>query len=697
MAKATDQLLAFVADTPGLTPDEPAPTSRFQLAKAGTFKHPVYGEFTVDGGTFESFQRNFQAAGRLCVDFEHSPEKGQGTEAAGWITKLEAVGDALFATVEWTRKGAEAIRDRLYLFVSPTWKLDDETDAGESVGARLRGAGLTNRPWFEGMGPVVTLSSAFAEVFDHPAELAEQITLEITPELDLDTVVDEAAEAFADLFAIGGGGFNPDQKRGPDGRWVHTLDGRKLSVDHARREQTDYTSAHGKPSPYLPDHVKPYKDDDPYKSGASSPDLTSGSMSDEQRAAKDAVDSTTARPGLRKVFAEQLKEVLAGMTPKGGNVGTGAKGFSGQQLAHAKSVAGKRALAILEAEHKTALKALASYDSDEPEAETFEKPKKKKDDDPAKDPAFEKLHPRGTGGLFVESGSEGKEVEGIQTAVGAKADGVFGDKTEAKVRAYQKAHGLQVDGVVGHQTAMALFGHGKKAKAAKVGELTDAQRKKLKTHTFEQIEIGDPAASDSRPEMEFSDTQIASLASTFGLDPETATADEVLTHAAAQVALAKKAPKDGDYLVQTVDGDIVMTADQLIELREKAAKGTESEENLSAMRFNDAFDRAVRRGCAAPAERDDLLAFFESNETAALAAIERKPAIVSVEPKGEGSGQILSDARRDGASEFSIPGERSSEIEPGSIEALRRAEVYAANHEGVSVEDAFIGLAEGRL
>lgn len=49
-------------------------------------------------------------------------------------------------------------------------------------------------------------------------------------------------------------------------------------------------------------------------------------------------------------------------------------------------------------------------------------------------------------------------VKTVQTKVGVKADGDFGPKTEAAVRAFQKQHGLVPDGIVGPKTWKALDG-----------------------------------------------------------------------------------------------------------------------------------------------------------------------------------------------------------------------------------------------
>jgi peptidoglycan hydrolase-like protein with peptidoglycan-binding domain len=52
--------------------------------------------------------------------------------------------------------------------------------------------------------------------------------------------------------------------------------------------------------------------------------------------------------------------------------------------------------------------------------------------------------------------SSGEFVKKVQAKVGVGADGIFGPKTEAAVRAFQSAHGLDPDGIVGSKTWRAL-------------------------------------------------------------------------------------------------------------------------------------------------------------------------------------------------------------------------------------------------
>lgn len=52
----------------------------------------------------------------------------------------------------------------------------------------------------------------------------------------------------------------------------------------------------------------------------------------------------------------------------------------------------------------------------------------------------------------IENGSTGKAVGIWQIIVDAEVDGIFGDETEAKTKAFQKKKKLEVDGIVGEKT-----------------------------------------------------------------------------------------------------------------------------------------------------------------------------------------------------------------------------------------------------
>ncbi len=89
-------------------------------------------------------------AGRLDlpVDINHATQlkaaKGDEAPAVGWITALEARNGELFGRVGWTKRGAQALRDRDYRYVSPVFRFD-----ANGVVTAMRGAGLVNSPNFD--------------------------------------------------------------------------------------------------------------------------------------------------------------------------------------------------------------------------------------------------------------------------------------------------------------------------------------------------------------------------------------------------------------------------------------------------------------------------------------------------------------------------------------------------------------------
>ena len=54
--------------------------------------------------------------------------------------------------------------------------------------------------------------------------------------------------------------------------------------------------------------------------------------------------------------------------------------------------------------------------------------------------------------MILKLGSKGEQVKLLQTKLGLTADGNFGPKTEAAVKAWQLKNGLVADGVVGPKT-----------------------------------------------------------------------------------------------------------------------------------------------------------------------------------------------------------------------------------------------------
>ncbi len=131
-------------------------TVEIQIMRSGNWKHPMYGEIKVDATTLKDVKKNFDNNERgieLAVDENHEGNH----KALGWYKALTLKGkDALFATIELTKKGAELLTEGAYKYFSPEIvlkKIDEET--GKLQTNLLIGGAFTNRPFFKAMQPLL--------------------------------------------------------------------------------------------------------------------------------------------------------------------------------------------------------------------------------------------------------------------------------------------------------------------------------------------------------------------------------------------------------------------------------------------------------------------------------------------------------------------------------------------------------------
>lgn len=98
----------------------------------------------------------------IVIDYEHQSISAQKTgspaPAAGWIDRLEARNDGVWAHVKsWTERAGQYLRAREYRYVSPVIEFRHRDPvSGEPVGKRLACVALTNIPFFAGELPSVT-------------------------------------------------------------------------------------------------------------------------------------------------------------------------------------------------------------------------------------------------------------------------------------------------------------------------------------------------------------------------------------------------------------------------------------------------------------------------------------------------------------------------------------------------------------
>lgn len=135
--------------------------SWIQLAKTGSFVSQRYGKFDITRDDLAQMLSNYvnvtpKSPTELPIDWDHlsmDPKKPGDGAAAGWMkqVQLRADGDELWAEVEWTPRGADAIQNREYKFVSPSFVKDHTHKDGTKIGTTLLAAAITNHPFLEGM------------------------------------------------------------------------------------------------------------------------------------------------------------------------------------------------------------------------------------------------------------------------------------------------------------------------------------------------------------------------------------------------------------------------------------------------------------------------------------------------------------------------------------------------------------------
>ncbi len=149
-----------------------------QLLRTGTYNHDVYGKFVVDKKTLSDMIENWKANVRgvdLAIDYSHENEK----IAAGWIADLILTNDGteLWAKVDWTPKGKQVLVEKEFRYLSPEFNLEyEDKELGQTFGATLLGAGLTNRPFIKRMAPTVELTELTEGELEDMKTLQEAIT-----------------------------------------------------------------------------------------------------------------------------------------------------------------------------------------------------------------------------------------------------------------------------------------------------------------------------------------------------------------------------------------------------------------------------------------------------------------------------------------------------------------------------------------
>jgi phage I-like protein len=161
MADLTRVILSTPSLLSAITLSGTGKRSWIQLARTGSFTSSRYGKFSITKDDLSSMLHNFKTITpknptELPIDWDHlsmDPKKPGDGAAAAWMKNLELRddGDTLWAEVEWTPKGMDAVENKEYRFISPSFVKNHTHKDGSKIGTTLLAAAITNHPFLEGM------------------------------------------------------------------------------------------------------------------------------------------------------------------------------------------------------------------------------------------------------------------------------------------------------------------------------------------------------------------------------------------------------------------------------------------------------------------------------------------------------------------------------------------------------------------
>lgn len=156
----TRRFLPVIADSSQELP------SRIEIMRAGEWPDDSNkGHMVITTADLLEFKSNFdkgvgmpggQGFG-LPIDFAHE----EWGKAAGWIKSLEVDGEVMYAAVEWSGAGIEALKNGEFKCISPSFypsclgSWHDPEDWSVTAQNVLVGAGLTNIPFFKDLKPLM--------------------------------------------------------------------------------------------------------------------------------------------------------------------------------------------------------------------------------------------------------------------------------------------------------------------------------------------------------------------------------------------------------------------------------------------------------------------------------------------------------------------------------------------------------------
>jgi len=193
------------------------PTKDVEILQAGDWNHPMYGLIKITTSDLKEFVKNFKDKIRndLPINIEHSNREG----AVGWFKKLVIKGNTLLANVEWTTKGRQLLKEKVFKYFSPEfYSTYEDPETRKMYKNVLVGGALTNTPYFKGLKAIV-----FSEIASKIMKTLKEILLKEPKDLSdeeketlkkhKEQLSETEIEKFKEVFEEEGGEKTEEEKK----------------------------------------------------------------------------------------------------------------------------------------------------------------------------------------------------------------------------------------------------------------------------------------------------------------------------------------------------------------------------------------------------------------------------------------------------------------------------------------------------
>ncbi len=171
------------------------------IAVVGAWKDHPQGDYQVTTQDLQEIVDNFEREGRdLLFDYDHE-SLWSSSRAAGWAKKLSLEGERLFAEVEWTPSGQEALKNKEYRYLSNVLIFNYfDANNPELRGTYMHSVALTNTPFQKELPEVLANSLKQPKTNNGGTEMKELLkTLGANTEAEAISIVNSKMQKIGDL------------------------------------------------------------------------------------------------------------------------------------------------------------------------------------------------------------------------------------------------------------------------------------------------------------------------------------------------------------------------------------------------------------------------------------------------------------------------------------------------------------------